>query len=218
MADEAADFSNRTFEREIECQDGILRIKQAEVGDESCVVWDAALVLAKYLQARHYCSKERLDNKRVIELGAGTGVVGLIAATCGAHVCCTDLTEVVPLITLNGEINKHMITGTFKANSLKWGQDVSAIQPSPDLLLVADCIYYEESLEPLVATLCDLSDVNTTVLISYEERTTGNKPLLEKKFHQLVREHFTVEEIPEDEQDPVYHSPDIHLLKLKRKV
>lgn len=37
-------------------------------------------------------------------------------------------------------------------------------------------------------------------------------------FFQLVKEHFTVEEIPEDQQDPVYHSPDIHLLKLKRKV
>lgn len=34
--------------------------------------------------------------------------------------------------------------------------------------------------------------------------------------YQLVREHFTVEEIPEEQQDPVYHSPDIHLLKLKR--
>ena len=83
MAAEVADFSDHTFEREIECQDGILRIKQAEVGDESCVVWDAALVLAKYLQSRHYFSKERLENKRVVELGAGTGVVGLIAASCG---------------------------------------------------------------------------------------------------------------------------------------
>ena len=83
MAAKVDDFSDRTFEREIECQDGILRIKQAEVGDESCVVWDAALVLAKYLQLRHYCSKERLENKRVIELGAGTGVVGLIASSCG---------------------------------------------------------------------------------------------------------------------------------------
>ena len=83
MAAEVADFSDHTFEREIECQDGILRIKQVEVGDESCVVWDAALVLAKYLQSRQCCSKERLENRRVIELGAGTGVVGLIAASCG---------------------------------------------------------------------------------------------------------------------------------------
>lgn len=74
------------------------------------------------------------------------------------------------------------------------------------------------SLEPLVSTLCDLSNENTTVLISYEERAMGKKPQLEKKFHQLVKEYFVVEEIPEEQQDPVYHSPDIHLLKLKRIV
>ena len=45
--------------------------------------------------------------------------------------------------------------------------------------------YFFKSLFPLVVTLCDLSDANTTVLMCYEERTTGNKPLLEKKFHQV---------------------------------
>lgn len=74
---------NRTFEREIECKNGTLRIQQAEVGDESCVVWDAALVLAKYIQTDHFCSTDGLVNRRVIEVGAGTGVVGLIAAACG---------------------------------------------------------------------------------------------------------------------------------------
>ena len=34
---------------------------------------------------------------------------------------------------------------------------------------------------------------------------------------QLVREHFTVKEIPEEHHDPVYHSPDIHLLRLTKK-
>ena len=45
--------------------------------------------------------------------------------------------------------------------------------------------YFLKSLFPLLVTLCDLSDANTTVLICYEERTTGNKPLLEKKFHEV---------------------------------
>ena len=79
-------LADKTFEREIECGHGTLRIKQAEVGDESCVVWDAALVLAKYLQKLHLSNKateEGLENKRIIELGAGTGVVGLMAAACG---------------------------------------------------------------------------------------------------------------------------------------
>lgn len=83
MVDELDDFCEKTFEREIECKNGTLRIKQAEVGDESCVVWDAALVLAKYFQTEHFCAHEGLADKRVIELGAGTGVVGLIAASCG---------------------------------------------------------------------------------------------------------------------------------------
>lgn len=87
MADKLGNFAaDQTFEREIECEHGTLRIKQAEVGDESCVVWDAALVLAKYLQKLHLsnkATKEGLGNKRVIELGAGTGVVGLMAAACG---------------------------------------------------------------------------------------------------------------------------------------
>lgn len=85
MAELVGEICNRTFEREIECKNGTLRIQQAEVGDESCVVWDAALVLAKYIQTDHFCSTDggRLVNRRVIELGAGTGVVGLIAAACG---------------------------------------------------------------------------------------------------------------------------------------
>ena len=83
MAVKGADLCDRTFEREIECKDEILKIKQAEVGDESCVVWDAALVLAKYLQTEHFCPTKHLVNKQVVELGAGTGVVGLIAASCG---------------------------------------------------------------------------------------------------------------------------------------
>jgi len=83
MAELAGEICNRTFEREIECKNGTLRIQQAEVGDESCVVWDAALVLAKYIQTDQFCSTDGLVNRRVIELGAGTGVVGLIAAACG---------------------------------------------------------------------------------------------------------------------------------------
>ena len=83
MAAKGADMCDHTFEREIECKDGILKIKQAEIGDESCVVWDAALVLAKYLQTEHFCPTKHLMNKQVVELGAGTGVVGLIAASCG---------------------------------------------------------------------------------------------------------------------------------------
>ena len=54
-----------------------------EVGDVSCVVWDAALVLAKYLEARCNDMLEWLRGRSVVELGAGMGCVVLTAACFG---------------------------------------------------------------------------------------------------------------------------------------
>ena len=56
---------------------------QKEVGDVSCVVWDAALVLAKYLEARCNDMQDWLRGRSVVELGSGMGCVGLTAACFG---------------------------------------------------------------------------------------------------------------------------------------
>lgn len=76
------------FLREIEKNDGsVLKLKQCYMGDVGCVVWDAAIVLAKYLETKQFYDPSTGVNhwagKRVLELGAGTGVVGLMAATLG---------------------------------------------------------------------------------------------------------------------------------------
>lgn len=60
-----------------------LTLCQKEVGNVSCVVWDAALVLAKYLEVRCGKTQNWLRGQSVIELGAGLGCVGLTAACFG---------------------------------------------------------------------------------------------------------------------------------------
>ncbi len=45
-------------------------------------VWDAAVVIAKYMEKNHHA----MQGKRVLELGAGTGLAGLAAAALGALV------------------------------------------------------------------------------------------------------------------------------------
>ena len=50
-----------------------LEFLQHSVGDCGCVVWDAALVLAGYLDSANKNSNELLVNTRVLELGSGTG-------------------------------------------------------------------------------------------------------------------------------------------------
>ena len=74
----------KVFVREIDRNDdSVLKILQSEIGDVGCVVWDAALVLSKYLETEDFDFGRGMDTKTVVELGAGTGVVGLMAASFG---------------------------------------------------------------------------------------------------------------------------------------
>lgn len=42
-----------------------------------------------------------------------------------------------------------------------------------------------QSLPNLLKTLLELSGEQTTVVMCYEERTTGNKPLIERRFFEV---------------------------------
>ena len=79
----AVDLS-KLYGRDFELSSGVeLNFLQSETGDVGCVVWDAALVLCAYLD---HCQRKGLLNlghQTVLELGAGTGAVGLVAATLG---------------------------------------------------------------------------------------------------------------------------------------
>ncbi|XP_059209553.1 protein-lysine methyltransferase METTL21D [Centropristis striata] len=217
---------NDYFVREIEKNDGsTLKLKQCYLGDVGCVVWDAAIVLAKYLETKQFYDPSSGVNvwagRSVVELGAGTGVVGLMAATLGAVVTVTDLEDLQTLLKLNIQENQALInsgSGSVTAKVLKWGEDLSDFHPLPQYVLMADCIYYEQSIVPLVESLKLLSGPETCIICCYEQRTEGVNPEMERKFFELLQQHFHCEEIPSDKQDPEFSSPDIHILHIRRKV
>ncbi|CAJ1073658.1 protein-lysine methyltransferase METTL21D [Xyrichtys novacula] len=221
----AADTDDsKYFVREIDKNDGrTLKVKQCYLGDVGCVVWDAAIVLAKYLETKQFydpCSGvSAWTDKRVLELGAGTGAVGLMAAALGAQVTVTDLEELQTLLRLNIQENHALTkTGSITAKVLKWGEDVSEFLPPPHYILMADCIYYEQSIIPLVESLKLLSGPETCIICCYEQRTEGVNPKVEKQFFGLLEQHFSCEEIPTDKQDPEFSCPDIHILHIRRNV
>ncbi|XP_042321089.1 protein-lysine methyltransferase METTL21D isoform X2 [Sceloporus undulatus] len=200
-----------------------LRVAQRSAGGTGSVVWDAALVLARFLEKESEAASSSslglsLPRAEVLELGAGTGLVGLMAACLGANVTVTDLEEVQDLLKMNIENNWHLITGSIQAKVLKWGEDVTDFLPSPDYILMADCIYYEESLEPLLKTLKDLSSPNTHILCCYEERTMGKNPEVEKRYFELLQKDFDLEKVPLNEHDEEYRSEDIHIFIIRRKI
>jgi hypothetical protein len=71
-----------------------LRLKQelSAEGLTGNIIWACGIELARHL-ARGGAEPIRLRGARVLELGCGTGVVGLAAAALGAHVTLTDLPE-----------------------------------------------------------------------------------------------------------------------------
>ncbi|XP_028251639.1 protein N-lysine methyltransferase METTL21D [Parambassis ranga] len=216
--------ASKYFVREIEKNDGCaLKIKQCYMGDVGCVVWDAAIVLAKYLETQQFYNPSSGVNvwsgRTVVELGAGTGVVGLMAATLGAQVIVTDLEDLQTLLRVNITENQTLITkGSITAKVLKWGEDVSEFLPPPHYVLMADCIYYEQSIVPLVESLKLLCGPETCIICCYEQRTEGINPEVEKRFFELLQQNFSCEKIPSDKQDPEFCSEDIHILHIRRKV
>ena len=74
------------FTREIEFTNGLLQINQSYIGDVGHVVWDAAIVLSKFLDGKYFEDAEGrnvLASKSIVELGSGTGLVGIVAAMKG---------------------------------------------------------------------------------------------------------------------------------------
>ncbi|XP_062326035.1 protein-lysine methyltransferase METTL21D [Osmerus eperlanus] len=220
MAEHTVEDDNY-FVREIEKNDGsILKMKQCFKGDVGCVVWDAAIVLSKYLETKQFYDPKtgvnRWVHKSVLELGSGTGVVGLMAATLGAEVTVTDLEDLQSLLEVNIRDNQALVnSGSITAKVLKWGENVSEFLPHPHFILMADCIYYEQSVKPLVETLKLLAGPDTCIICCYEQRTVGINPEVEKSFFELLLRDFLCEEVPSEMQDPEFNSPDIRILLLR---
>ncbi|CAH0391417.1 unnamed protein product [Bemisia tabaci] len=202
---------------DIETINKSLDLYQCTIGDVGCVVWDAALVLSKYLEVS--CAKSPwLQGRKILELGAGVGCVGIVAACLGGDVIVTDLPEILPLLEKNISANFQQIEGTggkISAQTLRWG-DAENIKllPKPDIILMADVIYYEESVEALVSTLLLLSDKNTTLILCHEKRQSEKQKEIFDAFYKRAKEHFKFSAVPPSEQHPDYCCQDFYLLKV----
>uniref|UniRef100_A0A8C5R3T7 Protein N-lysine methyltransferase METTL21A n=1 Tax=Leptobrachium leishanense TaxID=445787 RepID=A0A8C5R3T7_9ANUR len=159
-----------------------IRIKQnwKEMG-VSAVVWDAAVVLCIFLEA----GSINLKGSSVIELGAGAGLVGIVAALLGAHVTITDREMAVEFLELNVKENLPKdLQGNVFIKPLTWGQSLENF-PTFDVIVGADIIYLEETFPDLLKTILHLSSEHTLVLLSCRLRYQRDQNFLD-----MMKEHF----------------------------
>lgn len=100
--------------------------------------------------------------KRVLELGCGTGVVGITLACLGADVTLTDIAAIVPHTKYNIQCNQQLIQfgcGKAAEAALDWNSPSSSqslLAKQYDLLVGADLIYAVKDISPLTDTLQQL--------------------------------------------------------------
>lgn len=122
-------------------------------------LWPAATGMCRYLENAYGANQTLLRGVRVLELGAGTGMAGVMAARLGAYVTLSDLPHVLPNLQRNVDLNLAEVEacgGSLAVQPLRWGveEDVTLFSTSPpDLILASDCVYYDTLFEPLMQTL-----------------------------------------------------------------
>ena len=143
------------------------------------LVWPSTFFLADHLR-----NSISLRGISIAELGAGTGLLGIWAATQGAHVVLTDLAELVPLITENVLLNQDQISaggGSVQVEALLWGDkteipvsvsDSSVIVGSDLVHWIAFTLFDDDTRSLLCQTMWRLLQrSDKKIYLSYEVRT-----------------------------------------------
>lgn len=174
-------------------------------------IWDSAFVLARYLEKS--LSQQSLCGGRVLELGAGLGLVGISLAKLlpSAYIVLTDKSDRLRILQHNIATNHS----TAHVASYDWEHEHSTIHDQHwDVVLVSDCIW-EPSLHPLLLQALDrVMKQDTILLMAYELRDAA----VEKGFFDSLRESgYTWRSIPSEEMDEEYQSDDIQVIQAKRK-
>ena len=171
------------------------------------VMWEGSWALIRLLQslpdAPQRAGGGRLSRlvrgRRVVELGAGTGLLGLCMAARGAHVLLTDVRPVVE-DTLRGNVARNaggadggggavpgeggwagtvrVGEGSARAATLDWTDPVQAQceggndPREAQVVVAAECIWLQDLLEPFLATALALmrGPARPPCLLCFRER------------------------------------------------
>jgi predicted nicotinamide N-methyase len=201
-----------------------ISIKQQPLFGIAHQVWHASLVLTDFFNSAQAfppaCEGASWwSGKRVLELGAGTGIPGIFLASKGARVILTDLPEVVPLMQSNIQANAHLFPSSncCEALPLAWGEKHDIPLPV-DVVVASDVVYWEHLFAPLAQTLQAICFPETVVFLSWQKRRKNDR-----LFFKMIAKHFTLEEIDfshvvEREKMSAKHLKKTHLFKLKPKL
>lgn len=156
--------------------------------------WGSSYVLAKMLHTIGETSLSHLLHRtdgsptpKVLELGSGTGLLGLAAAPIwGTRVLLSDIPEIMPNLSHNVETNRSTIQahgGSVEAGALTWGGEKDEIDAvlfptrnSFTIIIVADPLYNDDHPGLLAGAIDEQlaldTDARAMVMVPQRDATT----------------------------------------------
>lgn len=162
------------------------------------VVWPAAMLLSWAVLRR--AEAGLLPTRcRVLELGAGMGLTGLLSAQLPAvaEVVLTDGNEVVCETLRENVALQKQSASAVSCEQLQWGAgprlEAFASQHGRfELIVGADCVYWQSGIAPLLQTCDRLLAADGCVLLAHQSRATRtDRDLL---YAEIAKAGFAFEE------------------------
>ncbi|KAH9811154.1 S-adenosyl-L-methionine-dependent protein-lysine N- methyltransferase [Teratosphaeria destructans] len=198
-------------------EDRPLKLHQDLAKGNGGQAWPAGHVLARYLLRKKReelkkCSMFLLDYS--VELGAGGGLVGLAIALGCAPEHSVHVTDQQPMLQLmQDNIALNGLTGRAQASVYNWGDACpEGIPAHPDIVLAADCVYFEPAFPLLQKTLEDLIGPHTVCYFCFKKRRRADT-----QFMKAAKKVFAIEQVDDDPDQETYARENITLCTIRLK-
>ncbi|XP_007889749.1 protein-lysine methyltransferase METTL21E isoform X2 [Callorhinchus milii] len=156
---------------------------QESIESYGAFTWPGAVDLCHFLE--NNWTEFNFNDKHVLELGSGTGLLSIVAAILGAYVTATDMSELLGNLQVNLMRNTR---GRSKhppqVKELAWNVDLDKKFPRSvhhyDYILASDVIYHHDYLNDLMATFEHFCHPDSVILLAYKLRFDSDHAFFEK--------------------------------------
>ncbi|XP_037384522.1 protein-lysine methyltransferase METTL21C [Talpa occidentalis] len=158
-------------------------VLQESLENLGALVWPAAVALCRYLE--EHAEELNLQDAKILEIGAGPGLVSIVASILGAEVTATDMPDIL------GNLQYNLLRNTLTraahlpdVRELVWGEGLEQHFPRAachyDYVLASDVVYHHHCLQPLLATMAHLCRPATVLLWANKFRHSTDYEFLDK--------------------------------------
>ena len=193
-----------------------------ESSGQKCL-WNACIVLTRYLESQMYINKSDWNNLKVLELGAGAALLSLFShivmnASC---VCVTEQSTCLEYTKQNIRQNNHHINyDKLMIMELEWGNKLF-IDNKPqifDIIIGCDITFNPNLLDKLLYTIqFSLKDLNSICYLCHDDESCPSaRNIYGYLMNKVKSYHLNIINISNyrDYINNVYHRSSIHIWKL----